>query len=60
MADPVVLIAGQLLTADLWAPQVAALGERFELILADASGHDTIAAMAAATLDDAPERFSLV
>lgn len=60
MASPVVLIAGQLLTARLWAPQVEALGDRFELILADQSSHDTIPAMAAAILDAAPPRFSIV
>jgi len=60
VASPAVLIAGQLLTARLWAPQIAALGARFELIVADQSSHDTIPAMAAAILADAPARFSLV
>jgi pimeloyl-ACP methyl ester carboxylesterase len=60
LANPVVLIAGQLLTADLWAPQVEALGDRFELILADQASHDSIGAMAAAILGDAPERVSVV
>lgn len=60
MANPLVLIAGQLLTADLWRPQIAALGDRFELTIADQSSHDTIPAMATAILKDAPERFSIV
>lgn len=60
MANPVVLIAGQLLTARLWAPQVAALSDRCEPVVADQASHDTIAAMAAAILADAPERFSIV
>jgi pimeloyl-ACP methyl ester carboxylesterase len=60
LATPVLLIAGQLLTERLWAPQVAALGDRFDLIVADQSAHDAIPAMAAAILNAAPERFSVV
>ena len=59
-APAVVLIAGQLLTAELWAPQVEALGDRYALIIADQASHDTIAGMAAAILSDAPERISVV
>ena len=60
MTSPVILIAGQLLTADLWAPQVEALGGRYALTVADQASHDTIAGMAAAILEDAPERVSVV
>jgi pimeloyl-ACP methyl ester carboxylesterase len=60
LATPVLLIAGQLLTERLWSPQIAALADRFELIVADQSAHDTVGAMAAAILKDAPERFSIV
>ena len=60
LTTPVLLIAGQLLTERLWAPQIEALGGRFELTIADPSSHDTIAAMAAAVLKDAPVRFSVV
>ena len=59
MTTPILLIAGQLLTERLWAPQVEGLGDRFELTIADQSSHDTIAAMAAAILRDAPVRFSI-
>lgn len=60
MSSPVILIAGQLLNERLWAPQITALGDRLELIVADQAGHDTVAAMAAAILEGAPARFSIV
>jgi pimeloyl-ACP methyl ester carboxylesterase len=60
LASPVVLIASQLLNARLWAPQRIALADRFELTVADQASHDTMAAMASAILDAAPDRFSLV
>jgi pimeloyl-ACP methyl ester carboxylesterase len=60
LASPVVLIPSQLLTARLWAPQLAALGDRLELIVADQAGYDTMAAMAAAILEGAPDRISVV
>lgn len=60
MSSPVLLIASQLLNARLWAPQVEALGGQFDLIIADQTGQDTMAAMAAAILETAPARFSVV
>jgi len=60
LASPVVLIASQLLDGRLWAPQVEALGSRFELIIADQTGHDTMASMASAILAQAPDRISIV
>lgn len=57
---PVVLITGQLLTAAVWAPQLAALGDRFAFHLADHGQDDSIAALARRLLADAPERFDLV
>lgn len=57
--DPVVLISGQLLTDALWAPQVAALEDRFDLTIADNAGADTIAGMAEKVLAQAPARFGL-
>ena len=59
MTDPVILIGGQLLTARLWASQIAALGDRFSISVADQTAHDSIRAMAAAILETAPARFSL-
>jgi pimeloyl-ACP methyl ester carboxylesterase len=60
LASPVVLIASQLLNARLWAPQLEALQDRFELIVADQASHDTVAAAAAAILEAAPDRISVV
>lgn len=54
-----VLISGQLLTAECWAPQITALSRDHDLRLADHSGDDTIAGMAARLLAEAPERFDL-
>ncbi len=59
-ASPVLLIASQLLNGRLWAPQVEALGSRFDLIIADQSAHDTMASMASAILEQAPDRVSIV
>ena len=57
---PVVLASGQLLTAEVWAPQVAALGASREVILSDHTRDDSIAGMATRLLAAAPPRFDLV
>jgi pimeloyl-ACP methyl ester carboxylesterase len=56
----VVLVSGQLLTAECWAPQIAALSRDYDLRLADHTRDATIAGMAARLLAEAPERFDLV
>jgi pimeloyl-ACP methyl ester carboxylesterase len=55
----VVFIPSQLLTADLWAPQIAALKGKAESQVANNSGFDTIAALAAGVLEAAPKSFVL-
>lgn len=49
-----------MLTADLWRPQIASLGERYRLTVAENALDDTVAAMAERVLTGAPARFSLV
>ena len=56
----VVFASGQLLTDEVWAPQVAALGARHALYFSDHRQDDTVAGMAARLLAGAPERFHLV
>lgn len=56
----VVFATGQLLTEEVWAPQAAALGQDYDVIVADHGRDDTIAGMAARLLADAPERFHLI
>lgn len=57
---PIVLISSQLLTAELWTPLIAALGDDYDFRIADHTRDDTMAAMAARLLGDAPERFDLI
>jgi len=59
-ALPVVLASGQLLTAQAWTPQVAALASTRAVTIADHTQDDSIAGMAARLLDAAPSRFALV
>jgi len=59
-ALPVVLASGQLLTAQAWTPQVAALAPTRAVTIADHTQDDSIAGMAARLLDAAPSRFALV
>lgn len=56
----IVFASGQLLTADVWAPQAAALADGYDLCFADHTRDDTIAGMAARLLADAPQRFHLI
>lgn len=57
---PVVLITGQLLTAEIWGPLIAPLSLDFDLRFADHTRDDTIAGMAERLLAEAPARFDLV
>ncbi len=56
---PVLLIPGLNCTARLWAGQVADLGAGRAVMVADHAGAETIAAIAAAILAEAPPRFAL-
>lgn len=56
---PIVLASGQLLTAETWAPQLAAWTDR-DVRHADHTRDATIADMATRLLDAAPDRFVLV
>ena len=56
----VVLASGQLLTAECWAPQIAALSPDYDLRIADHGRDETIAGMAERLLAEAPDRFDLV
>lgn len=56
---PLVLLPGMMCDARLWGPQIAALSGRRTLHLPSLAGHDTVEALAAAVLADAPPRFAL-
>jgi len=56
----VVFASGQLLTAECWAPQVAALSADYDLRFSDHTRDETIAGMASRLLAEAPPRFHLV
>ncbi len=60
MRPAVVLIAGQLLTPELWAPQVAPLSSDYDLRFADNGHDDSILGMAERLLREAPPHFHLV
>ena len=55
---PLVLLPGMMCDARLWAPQMGALGRR-TVIHGAITEHDTMEAMAARVLADAPPRFAL-
>lgn len=59
MILPIVLVSGQLLTREFWAPLEARLAER-TIVYADNQSDDTIGGMASRLLDAAPPRFHLV
>ncbi len=54
-----ILLPGLLCDADLWAHQVGALAYLADCRVADLTGHDSVADLAASVLADAPERFAL-
>jgi pimeloyl-ACP methyl ester carboxylesterase len=56
---PLVLASGQLLTAECWAPQIAALSPDYDVRLADHTRDETIAGMGRRLLAEAPDRFHL-
>lgn len=58
--DTVVFLPGLLCDRAVWEPQVAVLSGRYDCVVADYGGADSLAAMAAAALESAPATFSLV
>jgi pimeloyl-ACP methyl ester carboxylesterase len=54
------LVPGQLLTAECWRLQLAALGDLLTMTVADHTGHDTVAGLAEAIVADAPAAFTLI
>ena len=58
--NTVVLMSGQLLTADFWAPQLSALSFDFDVRFADHSHDETVAGMAERWLAEAPNTFDIV
>lgn len=59
MRPAVVFASGQLLTAECWEPQVAALSADYDLRFSDHTREETIAGMAVRLLAEAPPRFHL-
>jgi len=60
MRPPVLLLAGQLLTAETWAPQIGALARDVDLRFTDHTRDDSIAGMAERALAEAPHRFDII
>lgn len=56
----VVLLPGLLCDRAVWEPQIAALSEHYECLVADYGGADSLAAMAQSVLGSVPATFSLV
>lgn len=59
ISEPLVLVPGLLCTAELWLPQVDALGDIVDIRVADHTAHDTMVDTAADILNTAPDRFAL-
>lgn len=59
MGDPIVFVPGLICTEALYAPQIAAFADR-PITVADNRADDSISAIAARLLKDAPARFSLI
>jgi len=59
MAETLVLAPGLNCNARLFEPQIAALGAGYEILVADHTGDDTVAAIARRLLERAPETFAL-
>ena len=56
---PLVFVPGMMCDERLFGPQVEALGRERPVVVARIGGQDTVEAMAAAVLEQAPERFAL-
>lgn len=56
---PLVLLPGMMCDARLFGPQINALSAARTILVATISGHDTVEALAANVLADAPPRFAL-
>ncbi|MCB5175963.1 alpha/beta fold hydrolase [Microvirga lenta] len=59
MVETLVMIPGLATTARLYEPQISAIGPDREIIVADHTQDDSIPAIAARLLRNAPERFAL-
>ncbi len=61
MTDPVplLLLPGLLCDAALWQPQLDGLADIAAMTVADLTGQDSVAALAGAVLETAPDRFAL-
>lgn len=59
MAEPLLLLPGLLCNRLLFAPQIEALGDQREIMVADLRHDDSMAGMAERVLADAPEAFAL-
>ncbi len=59
MPKNIVFIPSQLLTAELWAPQIAAFKGKADCMVANNSAADTIADIASGVLQAAPKTFAL-
>lgn len=59
MAETLVLIPGLACTARLFEPQIAALADERMILIADHTRDDSVPAIAARLLREAPERFAL-
>ena len=60
MTDPILLLPGLLCDHRLYAGQLPALATRMEVTVADLTGSDSIAGLAAHILATAPARFALI
>lgn len=58
--DSVVFLPGLLCDRAVWEPQIAALSDRYDCIVADYGSAESLAAMASAALESAPATFSLI
>ena len=59
MRPTLLLLPGLLCDAALWQPQLARFGDRLDCRVADLTGAESVAGLARAALDQAPERFAL-
>jgi len=57
--ESLVLLPGLVCDRAVWEPQILALSDRYDCIVADYGGADSLVAMARAALESAPAQFSL-